>query len=71
MKSRATKMGASSGTHSKGVAPRPRETCEGSRGTLFPPPVFTRNKHSDCPQTPEHLWRSCAAKSHTTTATAS
>jgi len=53
--SRAQQMGASNGTHTGGVAPRPRETFEGSHGTLFPPTVVTRNKQSDCPQNPAHL----------------
>ena len=60
MKVARNKMGASNGTHTEGVAPRPRETFEGSHGTLFPPPVVTRNKHTDCPQNPAHLKQTSA-----------
>ena len=53
--SRAQEMGKSTGPDIGAELQRPRETFEGSRGTLFPPPVGTWNKHSDCPQNPEHL----------------
>jgi hypothetical protein len=43
-----------------GELQRPHETVGGLAGRHSRSPLVTRNKHSDCPQNPEHLpigWR--------------
>jgi hypothetical protein len=41
-----------------GELQRPREPVGGLAGRHSRSPLVTRNKHSDCPQNPEHLrWR--------------